>query len=149
MPKAAFGNTSPILPPESSDATNLYRSNAPLLAANLCSLALDYVARQKIQSTHLNWYILEQLPIAPADSYARRFGPQTAAEIVRDDVLHLTYTAHDMAGFARDQGYNGLPFRWDDEDRFRRRARLDALFCHLYGLDREERPAGAASARAT
>jgi len=43
-----------------------------------------------------------------------------------------------MAGFARDQGYGGPPFRWDEEDRLRRRARLDALFFHLYGLDREE-----------
>ena len=53
-------------------------------------------------------------------------------------MLHLTYTAHDMAGFARDQGYDGPPFRWNEEDRLRRRARLDALFFHLYGLDREE-----------
>ena len=32
--------------------------------------------------------------------------------IVREDVLHLTYTAHDMAPFASDQGYDGPPFRW-------------------------------------
>lgn len=138
VPKAALGNTLPLLPPRSDDDTGLYRLNAPLLMANLCSFALDYVARQKVQSTHLNWYILEQLPIVTADSYACRFGRRTAAEIVRDDVLHLTYTAHDMAGFARDQGYDGPPFRWDEEDRLRRRARLDALFFHLYGLDREE-----------
>ena len=52
-------------------------------------------------------------------------------------MLHLTYTAHDLAAFARDQDYEGPPFRWDEEDRLRRRARLDALFFHLYGLDRE------------
>jgi hypothetical protein len=40
-----------------------------------------------------------------------------------------------MAAFARGQGYDGPPFRWDEEDRLRRRARLDALFFHLYGLD--------------
>jgi len=42
-----------------------------------------------------------------------------------------------MAPFARDQAYDGPPFRWDEEDRLRRRARLDAVFFHLYGLDRE------------
>ncbi len=42
-----------------------------------------------------------------------------------------------MAAFARDEGYDGPPFRWDEEDRLRRRARLDAVFFHLYGLDRE------------
>jgi hypothetical protein len=52
-------------------------------------------------------------------------------------VLHLTYNARDMAAFARDQGYEGPPFCWDEQDRLRRRARLDALFFHLYGLDRE------------
>jgi hypothetical protein len=42
-----------------------------------------------------------------------------------------------MTGFARDQGYDGPPFAWDEEDRLRRRARLDALLFHLYGLDRD------------
>ncbi|MGH6971753.1 MAG: hypothetical protein ACREEQ_09090, partial [Caulobacteraceae bacterium] len=51
---------------------------------------------------------------------------------------HLTYTAHDMATFARDQGFSGPPFAWDEADRLRRRARLDALFFHLYGLDRAD-----------
>ena len=96
------------------------------------------MARQKVQGQHLNWYIVEQLPVVPTDCYARRFGRRTAGDIIRDDVLHLTYTAHDMAGFARDQGYEGPPFRWDEEDRLRRRARLDALFFHLYGLDRQQ-----------
>jgi len=69
---------------------------------------------------------------------ARRFGTKTAEKIVRDDVLRLTYVAADMAGFARDQGYAGPPFAWDEEDRLRRRARLDAVFFHLYGLDRND-----------
>jgi hypothetical protein len=104
----------------------------------LNSLIFDYVTRQKVQGQHLNWYIVEQLPVVPPEAFAARFGPRTAAEIVREDVLHLTYTAHDMAGFAHDQGYDGPPFRWDEDDRLRRRARLDALFFHLYGLDRDE-----------
>jgi hypothetical protein len=105
--------------------------------ANLCSIPFDFVARQKVQGQHLNWFIVEQLPVVPATGYGRRFGARTAAEIIRADVLHLTYAAHDMAAFARDQGYDGPPFRWDEEDRLRRRARLDAVFFHLYGLDRD------------
>jgi len=57
---------------------------------------------------------------------------------VLEDVLALTYTAHDMEPFARDMGHAGPPFRWDAEDRLRRRARLDALFFLLYGLSRDE-----------
>ncbi len=82
-------------------------------------------------------YIVEQLPIIPARLLSRRFGPKTAEDIIREDVLRLTYTSHDMGAFARDQGYDGPPFGWDEEDRLRRRARLDALFFHLYGIDRD------------
>jgi len=94
------------------------------------------VCRQKIQGQNLNWYMVEQLPVVPPDGFARRFGARTAAAIIREDVLHLTCTAHDMAGFARTLGHDGPPFAWDAPDRVRRRARLDAVFFHLYGLDR-------------
>ena len=53
-------------------------------------------------------------------------------------VLELTYTAHDMAPFARDMGYvddTGTvkpPFIWDDTRRLTLRAKLDAVFFHLY-----------------
>ena len=53
-------------------------------------------------------------------------------------MLRLTYTAHDMAPFARDLGTNGPPFAWDAEARRHLRARLDALYFHLYGLDRTD-----------
>ena len=91
----------------------------------------DYRAR------HLNWYIVEQLPvIAPPTTTA--FGPTTARDLVRDHVLRLTYTAHDMAPFARDLGYDGPPFIWNEEERRHLRARLDALYFHLYGLSRAD-----------
>ena len=53
-------------------------------------------------------------------------------------MLRLTYTAHDMAHFARDLGYDGPPFIWDPEERRHLRARLDALYFHLYGISRED-----------
>ena len=93
-----------------------------------------------MQGTTLNWYIVEQLPIVPLDRYeTTRFGSKTAAKIVRDAVLELTYTAHDMAPFARDLGYDGPPFQWDEYRRLYLRAKLDALFFHLYGItDRDD-----------
>jgi len=53
-------------------------------------------------------------------------------------VLELTYTATDLAPFARDLGYDGPPFRWDSSRRAELQADLDGYFAHLYGLTREE-----------
>ena len=39
------------------------------------------------------------------------------AELVVPRVLELTYTAHDLQGFAQDLGYDGPPFPWDEERR--------------------------------
>ena len=43
-----------------------------------------------------------------------------------------------MAPFARDLGHHGPPFPWDPEQRRHLRARLDALYFHLYGLTRDD-----------
>jgi hypothetical protein len=47
-------------------------------------------------------------------------------------VLELAYTSHDLTLLARDCGYDGPPFPWNDERRFEIRCELDAAFFHLY-----------------
>ena len=114
---------------------------ASLLLANFNALTFDYITRQKAQTTHLNWYILEQLPVIAPSAYEQTIGEVRVADFIRAEVLALSYTAHDLAPFARDLGYvnpDGSvkpPFVWDPDDRAQRMARLDALFFHLYGLD--------------
>lgn len=49
-------------------------------------------------------------------------------------VLELTDTAWELEPFARNCGYAGLPFRWDEEFCFVLRAELDAAFFHLYSF---------------
>ena len=137
VPRTACGNTLPVLMP-SNDTMDEYVGDAWLLAAWLNSLPLDFVARQKVQGQHLNLYIVEQLPLIAPEDYDRQFGATTARDLVRDHVLRLTYTAHDMAPFARDMGYDGPPFAWNGEERRHLRARLDALYFHLYGLSRDD-----------
>ena len=135
VPSGAYGNTLPLLSFEPSAPDDM-----ALLQGNLASIVCDYVARQKIQSRHLNKYILAQLPVIPPDAYARMFGPKSAAAIVREAVLELSYTAHDLAPFAREMGYvdaNGdvlPPFPWNEDRRLRLRAKLDALYFILYGV---------------
>ena len=141
IPGSGVGNTLPIVSTDGQAAVD-----AAILLANLNAIPFDYVARQEIQGQHLNWFIVEQLPIVPPARYeAVRFGPKTAGQIVRKAVLELTYTAHDMALFARDLGHLDEagkvkpPFRWDEDRRLRLRAKLDAVFFHLYGVtDRDD-----------
>ena len=142
LPGFGSGNSLPLL----MGSNGLTASAVAALVANLNSVPLDYVARQKIQGQNLNWFIVEQLPVVPPDRYeAIRFGPKTAGDIVREAVLELTYTAHDMAPFARDMGYVNKagrvkpPFTWDEARRLYLRAKLDAVFFHLYGVtDRDD-----------
>jgi len=144
LPGALAGNTLPLLLPEKSGDEATYIAAAPLLLANLNSLAFDYIARQKAQTTHLSWYILEQLPVIAPVAFDAEIGGTKIADFIRAEVLALSYTAHDLAAFARDMGYvdeNGQvkpPFVWNAEDRAQRLARLDALFFHLYGLGRKD-----------
>ena len=144
IPDAGAGNSLPLLVGDNNRP--LSTGSAVTILANLNSLTLDFVLRQKVQGQNLNWFILEQLPVVPPARYeAVRFGPKTATELVREAVLELTYTAHDMAPFARDMGHVDEagevlpPFHWDEERRLLLRAKLDAIYFHLYGVtDRDD-----------
>lgn len=109
--------------------------------ANLNSLALDYIARQKQGGINLNYHVFKQLPILPPHVYDRACPWDRGATLDRwigARVLELTYTALDMEAFARDLGFDGPPFSWDDNRRFAIRCELDAAFFHLYGLSKED-----------
>jgi len=123
------------------DSGEPLEAHAATILANLNSTPFDFVIRQKIQGQNINWYIVEQLPVVPTDRYkTTSFGKKTAKNIIRDAVLELTYTAHDMAPFARDMEYVDKsgnvkpPFPWDEDRRLKLRAKLDAIYFHLYGI---------------
>ena len=140
IPKVGAGHTLPVLFQTKDAGGPAYVDWAPLVLANLNAVALDYLARQKVHGNHLAWYLLEQLPIVPPTAYDRAFGSKSAREIVREVVLELSYTAHDLAPFARDLGHvdnDGEvlpPFVWDEDRRLVLRAKLDALYFILYGV---------------
>ena len=138
VPLGGFGNSIPIFSPINEDDESASKDWSYQFVANLNAVAFDFVTRQKVQGQNLNLFILEQLPFIACSDYNRRFGQKTAREIVHDHVLRLTYTSHDMEPFARDLGYNGSPFKWDPEERRHLRARLDALYFHLYGISNDD-----------
>ncbi len=145
IPYSGAGHTLPLIVPIDND-DSAYPEGALYLLANFNAVILDYLARQKVHGNHLAWYLIEQLPVVRKETYLQtRFGQKTASDIVRAAVLELTYTAHDMAPFASDMGYVDEarevkpPFVWDEDRRLKLRAKLDAIYFHLYGVtDRDD-----------
>lgn len=110
-----------------------------LMEANFNSLPLDWAARLSIGGVNMSFFIVKQLPILPPEAYIEASPPGPAwVELVVPRVLELTYTAWDLQPFAEDLGYDGEPFVWDEERRHKLKSELDAIYAHMYGLDRDE-----------
>jgi hypothetical protein len=111
------------------------------LLANVSAFVFDYVVRQKSSGVHLKYFIVRQLPLLPPEAYHTPvgwLGNSAPADWIRERVLELSYTAYDLAGFAKDLGDDGPPFVWDEERRFVMRAELDAAYFQLYGIERDD-----------
>jgi hypothetical protein len=127
FPRSAVGHTCPLIFVDGDP------QQCAAIVANFNSLVLDFVARLKIGGTHLTYGYVKQLPVLPPSHYS-----PADLSIIAPRVLELTYTSHSMAPFARDLGYNGPPFRWDEDRRAHLRAELDAWYARAYGLTRGE-----------
>ncbi|MDO8630982.1 MAG: N-6 DNA methylase [Phycisphaerales bacterium] len=111
------------------------------LLGNLNSFAFDYATRQKIGGITLNFFIVEQLPTLPPDRYEEKCPwdkKQTLEKWIGERVLKLTCTANDMRPLAEAAGFKEGIHKWNEAERQRLRAELDAAYFHLYGLAREE-----------
>jgi len=144
VPRMGVGNKIPLFFP----APHIEASQAAALLGNLSALSLDFVARQKIGGTTLNYFYMKQFPVLPPERYS-------AADLayIVPRVLELTHTAHDMQAWADDllaampsadprppeqHGTPLPPFPWNTERRAQLRAELDAYYARLYGLTRDE-----------
>ena len=127
VPRVGVGHTMPLF------MTTQEPSVVAVLLANFSALVLDFIARVKVGGTHLTYGYLKQFPILPPDHY-------TEADLayIVPRVLELTYTAHDLAPWAQDLGYDGPPYAFDPDRRAILRAELDAYYARLYGLTRDE-----------
>lgn len=133
FPFAAVGNNINLV-------LNLPSRTTVCLIANANSLVFDYACRHKVSGMHVNIWIMKQLPIIPYAKYSQsaswtRMG---LSDWILERVVELSYTAWDLQPFARDCGYDGPPFRWDEDRRFLLRCELDAAYFHLYGIARDD-----------
>jgi hypothetical protein len=108
MPPSAIGNSITV----AIFKENKNSSLLSLLYANINSVPLDFIARQKIGGTNLNFFYVMQFPILPPKAYS-----QDDLEFIVPRVLELTYTAVDLIPFAEDL--------WDSADAKMRMAFLE------------------------
>ena len=112
---------------------------ASLLIGNLNSIVLDFAARTAVGGTDLSFFILKQLPILNPSHFLEEAWPgKTWKELIVPRVLELSYTSIQLKGFAADLGYDGPPFTWDEARRHCLKSELDAIFAHMYQLDRSD-----------
>lgn len=134
IPKVGVGHSMPLI--MGDDKANLME-----LGACLSSIPFDYIGRQKLGGVNYTFFIVKQIPLPKSDQIIRN-------EILQR-VLGLTYTAYDMKPFAEDVWAELYPnpatrpplpesFIWDEERRFKIRCELDALYFHLYGINRAD-----------
>jgi hypothetical protein len=135
IPLAGVGNKIPLI------LSKCEPQMLGILFANLSSYALDFCARQKIGSATLNFFILKQFAVLTPEYLVRSghwISPRHVCDWFSPRLVELAFTAYDVEPFARDLGYAGPPFRWDEERRFLIRCELDAAFFHLYGIPSDD-----------
>jgi len=107
------------------------------------SLIVDYVVRQKLGGNSINFYTMDQIPILRLSNI-----PGINNQITKA-VLELSYTSYSLRLFAEDVWAELYPeasarpplpepFIWDEERRYKIRCELDAMYFHLYGINRDE-----------
>ena len=136
IPGFPCGNTLPVL--QSRDRTC---AALLLLAASASSLTCDYVARLRLTGTHMNLFVLQDIPfIIPSN------GSQVQRRIVQNSIsLSLVHRCFAPEWLKLRQLYPELGSKeWKhwwavtEADRLRLRVELDALCADLYGLDPDD-----------
>jgi hypothetical protein len=137
LPRIGVGNNAPLMLLRVADPDTQL-----CLLGNVNTFVFDYCARQKIGGTHMNFFLLQQLPVLPPKSYCA-----TAITYVAPRVLELVYTSDDMSPLADALRVSSSPlaatvptepYCWDEARRAVLRAELDAWFARAYGLTRDE-----------
>jgi hypothetical protein len=101
--------------------------------ANINSFVFDFVCRNKIGGSHLSVYSFDQIPVIPPEFYT-----EIIINEISHKVLNLCYTSHSIRSLAVDLGFFGEPFVWNEKERFQLQCELDAIYAHLYGLEKAE-----------
>jgi hypothetical protein len=127
LPRAGIGNNAGLLIPQS----DLDPTQVLTLVSNLNSLVFDYASRQKIGGTHLNSFILEQLPVLGINQYS-----SSSLCFLSSRAGMLSFTSRDLNDAANEFGIK--PQDIPPDKRHVLQSEIDAFIAHLYGLTRDE-----------
>ncbi len=101
--------------------------------------------RNDLGGLTLNFFIVEQLPTLPPDTYTEKCPwskKETLEHWISERVLKLSCTAEDMIPLAKACGFKGSRgdgvHVWKETERAQLRAELDAAYFHLYGFKRDD-----------
>jgi len=114
---------------------------AALMMACMNSYALDYVARQKVGSTHLSQFIIKQLPVPDPDRFDEVL---LNGNPIRNRVVELSTklscNSNDLTAYMEEVELSSAYVFSSPagEDREQIRMELEAIMCHLYGLSSEK-----------
>jgi len=126
IPRYGVGNKLPLIITENTQ--DLF-----LLQANLSSIVFDYITRQKLAGTSMNYFYVEQFPVLNIEQY-----PESIKNKICDSVVELNYTSKYLESFASDYGYNGIPFTWKEQRREFLKSELDAIYAYLYKISKND-----------
>jgi hypothetical protein len=160
QPMSGYGDSIFLLFPEDQSAIK----SACFLGC-LNAMVLDWIVRQKVGGTNINFFYVKQFPILPPSAYS-----EADIDYIVPRVVELVCTADDIAAFGRDVRAEAGEERWEKWQkgrgerreergelstlssslstsplfpflptrRARLRAELDARYARLYGLSTDE-----------
>jgi hypothetical protein len=111
----------------------------PLLL--LSTHIIDFILRCKVQGANINKFIFNQLPVLSPEKLKQTpglHGDETIEQTIRQLLINLTNYAYDLEPFVKELGGQITPRPWDERERLRNFAKLDAIVAHLYGLTKDE-----------
>ncbi|WP_129677551.1 N-6 DNA methylase [Candidatus Chloroploca sp. Khr17] len=119
LPRVGVGNNAPLILFTEPQATLI-----ACFLATVNALVFDFATRPKVGGTHMNFFIVNQLPVLPPSA----FSPADIAYIV-PRVVELVYTAWDIKAFAEDV--------WEEVKRKKEKGKSDEERAWAEGLLRE------------
>jgi hypothetical protein len=125
VPRLAFSNSTNLI-------LGKKKESLIILLANINSFVCDFVCRKRMGGVNLNLWNLNQLPIIEQDLISDNLKNK-----IISNVISLSDTAEDLQDFFNDFSVVER-VRWDKNLRFQLQCELDAIFAHLYCLEKDE-----------